>query len=278
MTRANFIRIRVSGDRRGYHLRDLWWGIPPVSGRLGPVHLHKLGVIHVAPEGFLHGGKICPKAIRGQLDSSVSVDAGPKRTGETMGRRRVPLAHQECRDQLALEIEGHEDVLIAKLRVVPLIFFEALLLLPAKGPDFVGLDQAAVEALHALGQDRLAPAPDFDQEPQDRIPVNPAHALGTADGIAFHEGGQNSQLLFRPEYVHRPCLSLARAVCSDRLGNHLSGLRCLGGTATPEPRQRFRGFLFYTQYMLARVRSQDKNECLPEKVFDYACPRMYIAI
>jgi hypothetical protein len=52
----------------------------------------------------------------------------------------------------------------------------------------------------------------------------------------------------------------------------------LGGTATPGSLRTAQGFSFSErQYMLARASSQDKNACLLEKVFDSACPRMYIA-
>jgi hypothetical protein len=128
-----------------------------------------LRVVHLTSEGFFYCHGIGSEAIGRKLNATIAIELGSKGLDEPAGSLGIPLAYQEGRDQLALGIEGHEDVLIANLGVVPLLIVKPLLLLLAEGPDFIGLDQTGVKASHSLVQDRLAPFAHFDQEPQDWV-------------------------------------------------------------------------------------------------------------
>jgi len=104
VARADMGRSGIPIDHRGYHLRDPWWGVPPVTRRLGPVHLHKLGIVHIVAEEFLDGGQVGPQAIRGQLGAAIPVEALPEILNETVSRSSVSLADRERRNQLALGV------------------------------------------------------------------------------------------------------------------------------------------------------------------------------
>jgi hypothetical protein len=54
----------------------------------------------------------------------------------------------------------------------------ARLLHPAKRPDFIGLNAAAIEVAHLVISERSAAVPDLDHKTHDRIAVCIGHSLG----------------------------------------------------------------------------------------------------
>ncbi len=231
--------------RPGYRLRDPWWGISPVPRRLRAVAPHPLGIVHIVPEGTLYGGTVGPKTIRPYLDAPVAV--GPLAQGmeEPMGCLRVSPAHNDQRDHLGLGIQGDKHGLIPKGGIRFLSFGQPLCLPGADRPEFIGLEGPGMEALHPFGEDLLTPRVPCCEMSPDRLPGHPGNALGATNAGTLHASGEDGQLFFRPERAHRPCLARAKAVCSDGLGEPPHGLRCVGGTASPDALQRFRGCLFW---------------------------------
>lgn len=127
---------------------DGWRVADFADGVLIPIDFHQLGVINLRTERAFNGFNIGFVAVAGELDAPG--EAFGQIVDELIGVGRTPLADVPAGNQLGFSINGNPRPCVADFVAAFEIGGNILLLGVGEAPDFVHLEQLAVQTAHGL--------------------------------------------------------------------------------------------------------------------------------
>lgn len=190
-------RIWIAGYDLLFDAGHFWLAVAIVGRDFMAVLLDYLRVVRVRPKGLLNSTDIIAQTIRADLYAVRHALCHVRNKG--VGGTAGTVATAEARHDLGIRADAapRPDVSVLRMVAVDAVIF----LLPDVSPDFVKFQPGAGKVPHRLIHHAGAALSHADAKPHDRIPVNPRHALDSADRGTLSQGRDNGDLLVGIECV-----------------------------------------------------------------------------
>lgn len=203
------LRVRVAEDFHLFASDTFSRGIAPLVLRIRGVNLDELREVHkLSPETEHDCISVRRKSIGRNLKIMMAFRCVCELFGKCDGVGHTPVTQMPGQDQLGIPLYCGKDPAIADAFIGNALLRFSSRLHADVLPLLVALNVPNWNAVYALLGQSLTPLANQGQQVQDRSHVNASNPLGTSQGTAFNQMGENRKgFIFGQDHIAKKSLA-----------------------------------------------------------------------
>jgi hypothetical protein len=189
--RADVFGIGIALSDFGYNPRDAWWGVPRFGSVELPViakHLGQLREVHIRSKALRDSHGVVVKAVCRELHAVGKALIQVPQESPRIGAHA--LANAKRGHQLGFCINRNVNPLVTQFGRVSAT--QVAPFLPDVAPDFVNLQIPGIQFAHSRVHQLGAVFASDNEQPHDRVAIQPRKPFGAANRAAFQKAMQRT--------------------------------------------------------------------------------------